>query len=76
MTFLEAFNHHGPDTMAIASDLGISEAEAERLIHEHREAARAEKAKKEARAAYCREWMRKHRAALAELRAKRAGQCG
>lgn len=73
MTFLEAFDQCGPDTMAIASTLGISEAEAERLIHEHREAARAEKAKKEARAAYNREWMREYRAALAELRAKRIG---
>lgn len=71
MTFLEALALYGPDTIAISESLGISEADAERLIHAHREDMRAQKAKKEARAEYQRKWMRRHRAGLAELRARR-----
>lgn len=34
-TFLQAFNQHGPDTIAIAEALGISEAQADRLVNDH-----------------------------------------
>ena len=60
MTFQEAYRRFGPDTMAIAEALSITEAEADRLINE----------RMEQRARNSANWQRK-KLELAELRNKR-----
>ena len=60
MTFSEAYQLHGPDTIAISGALGIPEHEADRLINERME----QKARRRADNA-------RIRAELREIRARR-----
>jgi hypothetical protein len=71
MTFAEAYALFGPDVEAIAQELGIDPAEADRLINETMEAIHTQKIKREARKAYQREWMAKTRSNLREIRTGR-----
>lgn len=59
MTFLEAYALHGPDTIAIAEALSITEAEADALINERMD-----------RKARSKERWERTKANLAEIRAK------
>lgn len=60
LTFSEAYAAFGPDTVVIAGAMGITEAEADRLVNE----------RMEQRARNSASWQRR-KAELAELRAER-----